>query len=89
MSAVLSCADSLVRKGGDERTTFRLSMAVQKLQATLNYETSDPGACLALTSIDDVQFSLDIHPSTLGLSATLGNLLAQDGSVSQVCRCTS
>lgn len=81
----LCCADALVRKGGEVRTTFRMSMEVQQLQATLNYETKS-AATLALASIEDVGFDLAIHPSTMGLSATLGNLRAQDGTLALV-RC--
>ncbi|KAK9815130.1 hypothetical protein WJX73_008307 [Symbiochloris irregularis] len=73
---------SLARKGGDERTTFRLSLKVQQLQAALNYEAGDAPA-LALTSIDDMDLSLDIHPRSMGLSATLGNLRAQDGTLEE------
>ena len=41
-SVLHQCADSsLARKGGDERTTFKLSLKVKQLQASLNYESSD------------------------------------------------
>ena len=72
-----------MREGGKERTTFRLIMEVQQLQATLNYEVSS-AAALALTSIEDVRFTLGIHPATMGLSASLGNLRAQDGTLAPV-----
>lgn len=75
-----------MRKGGDDRTTFKLTMEVQQLQATLNYESSS-AAALALASIEDVHFDLAIHPSTLGVSATLGNLRAQDATLNEVCLC--
>ena len=73
----------MVLEGGSERTVFRLLMEVDKLEATLLYE--DEGAApLALAHIEDVRFNLHIHPATLRLTASLGNLKAQDGQLPEV-----
>ena len=73
----------MVLEGGSERTVFRLLLEVNKLEATLLYE--DEGAApLALAHIEDVRFNLHIHPATLRLTASLGNLKAQDGQLPEV-----
>ena len=73
----------LTRQGSRERTTFRLQVAVQQLEATLNYEASKEPA-LAQVSVQDLGFSLALHPASMALWATLGNVRAQDCSLPQV-----
>lgn len=56
---------------------FRFIAQVDNLAASLLYEdeTSQP---LALASIEDVSFNLNVHPETLALNTSLGNLRVQD-----------
>ncbi len=76
-------AGTLVLEGGAERVVFRLLVEVERLEATLNYEAAAaPPAALA--SVEDVRASLRVHPATLRLAASLGNLRAQDGALPQV-----
>ena len=70
-------------EGGAERVVFRLLVEVERLEATLNYESlSAPAAALA--TVEDVRLSLRVHPATLRLAASLGNLRAQDGALPEV-----
>ena len=82
-SALTVGTGRLVLGGGAERTVFRLQVEVGQLEATLLYEdaTSRP---LALAHIEDVRFNLHVHPATLRLTASLGNLRAQDGQLAEV-----
>ena len=71
---------TLVLEGGAERVVFRLLVEVERLEATLNYESASAPA-LALATVEDVRLSLRVHPATLRLAASLGNLRAQDGAL--------
>ena len=73
----------LKRPGSSERTTFKLQMAVQQLEATLNYEAAAAPA-LALVSVQDLGFTLALQPASMALSARLGNVRAQDCSLPEV-----
>ena len=77
------CAEVLTRTGSQERTTFKLGVRVQHLEASLNYEAAASPA-LALLSVQDLGFRLALHPASLALSASLGNIRAQDGSLPEV-----
>ena len=80
-SGCVLCAEVLTRQGSQERTTFKLRMAVRQLEATLNYEGPQQ---LALLSVQDLGFDLALHPASMALSASLGNVRAQDASLAQV-----
>ena len=69
--------------GGSERVVFRLLVEVDKLEASLLYESASAPP-LALAHIEDVSFNLHVHPATLRLTASLGNLRAQDGALPEV-----
>ncbi|KAK9819963.1 hypothetical protein WJX72_004515 [[Myrmecia] bisecta] len=73
-------AGKLQLGGGSERVVFRLIVEMEKLEAVFNYEGRAEDA-LALASIDDVRFNLNIHPATLLLTASLGNVRLQDGAM--------
>ncbi|KAK9834254.1 hypothetical protein WJX81_000411 [Elliptochloris bilobata] len=73
-------AGTLVLEGGAERVIFRLLVEVERLEATLNYESATAPP-LALASVEDVRLSLRVQPATLRLAASLGNLRAQDGAL--------
>ena len=77
-------AETLTRQGSTERTTFKLHMAVQHLEAALKYEATSAPA-LAQLSVADLGFDLALQPLGMALSASLGNLRAQDASLPQVC----
>ena len=71
---------ALVLEGGAERVVFRLLVEVERLEATLNYESA-AAPPLALATVEDARLSLHVHPATLRLAASLGNLRAQDGAL--------
>lgn len=71
-------------EGGAERVVFRLLVEVERLEATLNYESA-AAPPLALATVEDVRLSLHVHPATLRLAASLGNLRAQDGALPEAC----
>ena len=58
-------------------------MAVQHLEAALNYEATAAPA-LAQLSVADLGFDLALQPVGMALSASLGNLRAQDASLAEV-----
>ena len=60
-------------------------MAVQHLEAALNYEATAAPA-LAQLSVADLGFDLALQPVGMALSASLGNLRAQDASLAEVQR---
>ncbi|KAK9827173.1 hypothetical protein WJX74_009221 [Apatococcus lobatus] len=68
---------NLVKSGGEERTVMRVIAAIEKLEVTLQYEGVDTPP-LALASMEDISVSLNVHPSTLALKGSLGNLRATD-----------
>ena len=73
----------LVVEGGAERVIFRLLLDMERLEATLNYEGA---ACapLLLAGIEDARFNLGVYPAALAVSASLGNLRAQDCGLPEV-----
>ncbi|KAK9858457.1 hypothetical protein WJX84_002370 [Apatococcus fuscideae] len=73
----LENAGDLVKSGGEERTLMRVIVAIEKLEATLQYEGTDTPP-MALASVEDLSVSLNVHPSTLQLQGSLGNLCATD-----------
>ena len=79
----LLCAGNLVKSGGEERTVMRVIAAVEKLEVTLQYEGTDTPP-LALASMEDISVSLNVHPSTLALRGSLGNLRATDTTLPEV-----
>ena len=79
----MSAPGTLVLEGGSERVVFRLLVEVERLEATLNYESPTAPAA-ALATVEDVRLSLRVHPATLRLAASLGNLRAQDGALPEV-----
>ena len=84
LSATLrSAAAGLMREGGTERTVFKMSIKLSKLEARVDYEAAE-AAPLALLSMEAVHFDLAIHPSTMKLTASLGNLRGQDGQLPEV-----
>ncbi len=76
-------AGNLVKSGGEERTVLRVIVAIEKLEATLQYEGTDTPP-LALASVEDLSVSLNVHPSTLQLKGSLGNLRAIDTTLPEV-----
>ena len=72
-----------MREGGTERTVFKMSVKLSKLEARMDYEAAG-AAPLALLSMEAVHFDLAIHPSTMKLTASLGNLRGQDGQLPEV-----
>jgi hypothetical protein len=56
---------------------------MERLEATLNYESCEVPP-LMLAAIEDVRFNLNIHPTTLFINASLGNMRAQDGVLPEV-----
>ncbi len=56
---------------------------MERLEANLNYESCSAPPLL-LAAIEDVRFNLSIHPGTLLINATLGNMRAQDGVLPEV-----
>lgn len=66
--------------GGAGRTVFRFILEMEKLEATFLYESAT-AAPLALVFVEDFRFNLDIHPGTLRLTASLGNMLTKDGAL--------
>ena len=62
---------------------MRVIVAIEKLEATLQYEGTDT-APLALASVEDLSVSLNVHPSTLQLKGSLGNLRAIDACLPEV-----
>lgn len=66
---------------------FRLKVAVSQLEASLLYEDSRSSP-LALAHIEAVRFDLHVHPATMRLTASLGNLRAQDGQLPEVPLCS-
>lgn len=62
---------------------FRLMVEMERLEATLNYESCSAPPLL-LAAIEDVRFNLSIHPGTLLINASLGNMRAQDGILPKV-----
>ena len=82
-------AGGLVAAGGADRVIFRLLVDVERLEATLNYESAG-AAPLASAAIEDVTFNTSLTPATLAVTASLGNLRAQDCGLPEVrarCRC--
>jgi hypothetical protein len=79
----VACSGNLVVEGGSERVLFRLLVDMERLEATLNYESCESPP-LALAAIEDVRFNLGVHPAALALSASLGNLRAQDCGLPEV-----
>ena len=69
--------------GGRERIVFRLSLELEKLEATLRYEAQD-AMPLAMATMEQARFQVSVHPATLLLNATLGNLRAQDCTLPEV-----
>lgn len=76
-------AGNLVKSGGEERTIMRVIAAVGKLEVTLQYEGADTPP-LALASMEQLSVSLNVHPSTLALKGSLGNLRATDTTLPEV-----
>ncbi len=72
-----------MREGGTQRTVFKMSVKLSKLEARMDYEAAE-AAPLALLSMEAVHFDLAIHPSTMKLTASLGNLRGQDGQLPEV-----
>ena len=79
----MSAAAGLMREGGTQRTVFKMSIKLSKLEARMDYEAAG-AAPLALLSMEAVHFDLAIHPSTMKLTASLGNLRGQDGQLPEV-----
>ncbi|KAK9908805.1 hypothetical protein WJX75_003140 [Coccomyxa subellipsoidea] len=71
---------NLVMEGGSERVVFRLLVEMERLEASLNYESCSAPPLL-LAAIEDVHFNLSVHPGTLLINANLGNMRAQDGAL--------
>lgn len=82
--------EKLVLSGGSERVVFRLIAQVDKLAASLLYEDGE-STPLAIAGIEDVSFNLNVHPETLALNTSLGNLKVQDGVLPEVgyCNCNT
>ena len=78
-------AAGLVAAGGSERVIFRLLLDVERLEATLNYESA-AGAPLMSAAIEDVTFNTSLTPATLTVNASLGNMRAQDCGLPEVRR---
>ena len=76
-------AGNLVKSGGEERTIMRVIAAIGKLEVTLQYEGADTPP-LALASMEQLSVSLNVHPSTLALKGSLGNLRATDTTLPEV-----
>lgn len=70
-------------EGGSERVVFRLLVEMERLEASLNYESCSAPPLL-LAAIEDVHFNLSVHPGTLLINANLGNMRAQDGALPEV-----
>ncbi len=62
---------------------MRVIVAIEKLEATLQYEGTDTPP-MALASVEDLSVSLNVHPSTLQLQGSLGNLCATDTTLPEV-----
>lgn len=60
--------------------TVQLLLQVAKVELHLNYE-GDVSVTLAVGSIDNFILKLAVHPATLQLDASLGNLVAEYGSL--------
>lgn len=76
-------AGNLVKSGGEERTIMRVVAAIGKLEVTLQYEGANTPP-LALASMEQLSVSLNVHPSTLALKGSLGNLRATDAMLPEV-----
>ena len=62
---------------------MKVIAAVEKLEVTLQYEGTETPP-LALASMEDISVSLNVHPSTLALKGSLGNLRATDTTLPEV-----
>jgi hypothetical protein len=78
------CAEgALVKEGGADRVIFRLSVEVEKLEVTFNYESATAPP-LGLAFVERVSFRLGVHPGSIVINASLGNMKAVDGALPEV-----
>jgi hypothetical protein len=74
---------ALVKEGGADRVIFRLSVEVEKLEVTFNYESATAPP-LGLAFVERVAFRLGVHPGSIVINASLGNMKAVDGALPEV-----
>jgi hypothetical protein len=74
---------TLVKEGGEDRVIFRLSVEVEKLEVVFNYE-SPTAAPLGAAYVERVIFCLGVHPTSIVIDASLGNMKAVDGALPEV-----
>eukprot|EP00884_Botryococcus_braunii_P010315 jgi/Botrbrau1/19285/Bobra.0073s0028.1 len=71
---------TLVKEGGAERVIFRLNVEVEKLEVVFNYESAT-AAPLGIAYVERVVFCLGVHPTSIVIDASLGNMKAVDGAL--------
>ncbi|MEW5298732.1 MAG: hypothetical protein WDW36_001820 [Sanguina aurantia] len=84
----------VVRSGGADRTLVRLHLEMSALELDLEYEdnsqastpasllpSDDPPAPLLSTSVSNFSFTLNMHPATMDVNASLGDCVARHGAL--------
>lgn len=72
-----------MKEGGERRVIFRLQVDVEKLEVEFNYESATVPP-LGTAYVERVTFCLGVHPTSIVIDASLGNMKAVDGALPEV-----
>lgn len=72
-----------MKEGGASRVIFRLQVEVEKLEVEFNYESATAPP-LGAAYVERLTFCLGVHPTSIVIDASLGNMKAVDGALPEV-----
>ncbi|GMH39652.1 hypothetical protein BSKO_07550 [Bryopsis sp. KO-2023] len=76
----VSMVSSIPQWGDPDRSLFRLSLTMKKLELSANYEDSRKDH-MAIAVVENFKYDLDVHPETIRFTGSLGNAVIWDGSI--------